>query len=71
MAETTKGVSALLATRSLQIQLPVLRWEVEMPKVQPGGDAIRANLTAKVQTPAAGEPITVIGTNSRATAYTA
>jgi hypothetical protein len=60
---------AVSATRQVDIQLPSLRWRVTPPEPDPGGGHVELNLTAELQKPASGEPLTVELKNARSTAY--
>jgi tail tube protein len=60
---------AVTANRQIDIQLPSLRWNMSPPEPDTSGVHIEANLTATLQKPASGEPLTVSLKNSRSTAY--
>lgn len=54
------------ATKSLQIQLPAMRFTVSPPEPSPGGEAVRFSITGAIQKPTSGEAVTVVLKNQTA-----
>lgn len=57
------------ANRTLQVKLPALEYAVTAPDIDASGRGVRVGLTAEVQRPAAGDPLTTILKNAVSTAY--